>query len=165
MITDIIYTQSNSLVSETASSTKQINGTLDALITRKVSGTLTYHFSRTVSDGTPSDSKEGSAFISYRPGKLVNITGNFRITDSDGETSTSEGLLLDWLPLPAIRLNVNYQHSDTEPGPIRADAINSYVIWYLTKFADVRLTNSYSKQVDDTEKESYSMSVSLNCRF
>jgi hypothetical protein len=165
MITDIIYTQSNSFVSETASSTQQINGTLDAVFTRKVSGTLTYHFSRTVSDGTPSDSKEGSAFITYRPGKLLNITGNFRITDSDGETSTSEGVLLDWLPLPAIRLNVNYQHSDTEPGPIRGDTINSYVIWYLTKFADVRLINSYTKQVDDKEKENYSMSVSLNCRF
>lgn len=165
MITDIIYTQSNSFVSETTSSTQQINGTLDALFTQKVSGTLTYHFSRNVSDGTPSDSKDGSAFITYRPGKLLNITGNFRITDADGETSTAEGFLLDWLPLPAIRLNVNYQHSDTEPGPIRADTINSYVIWYLTKFADVRLTNSYSKQADDTEKESYSMSASLNCRF
>ncbi|MBI5665150.1 MAG: hypothetical protein HZC49_08730 [Nitrospirae bacterium] len=165
MITDIIYTRSNSYVTETESSTRQINGTLDALLTRKVSGTVTYHFSRTVSDGTTSNSREGSLFITYRPGKLVNVTGNFRMADTDGETSTSEGVLLDWLPLPAVRLNANYQHSDSEPGPVKADTINSYVIWYVTKFADLRLTNSYSKQVDEKESENYGMSASLNCRF
>jgi hypothetical protein len=165
MITDIVYTQSHSFVSEKDSSTRQINGTLDALLTRKLSGTITYHFSRALSDGTPSDSREGSVFLTYRPGKLINITGNFKITDSDGEISTAEGMLLDWLPLPAIRLNANYQHSDSEPGPVKIDTINGYVIWYVTKFADVRFINSYSQQVDDNKTENYSTSASLNCRF
>jgi hypothetical protein len=165
MITDVIYTRSHSFVSETDSSSQQLNGTLDALLTHKVSGTLTYHYSRSVSEGTPSDSKEASAFITYRTGKLLNITGNFKINDSDGETSTAEGILLDWLPLPAVRLNSNYQHIDSEPGPIRADTLNSYVIWYITKFANVRLINNYSRQVDDKEMENFSMSASLNCRF
>jgi len=165
MITDIIYTNAYSFDNEAASTTQQINGTLDALLTRKLSGTFTYHISRTVSDGTASDSKDGAVFITYRPGKLINFSGNFKITDSDGDTSTAEGLLLDWLPLPAVRLNANYQHSDSEPGPVRTDTINGYVIWYVTKFADVRFINSYSKQVDNKETEYYSMSASLNCRF
>ena len=165
MITDIVYTRSHSFVSEADSSTQQINGTLDALLTRKLSGTITYHFGRTLSDGTPSDSREGSVFLTYRPGKLINIMGNFKITDSEGETSTSEGILFDWLPLPAIRLNANYQHSDSEPGPVKIDTINGYVIWYVTKFADVRLINSYSQQVDEKKTENYSTSASLNCRF
>jgi hypothetical protein len=165
MITDAVYTRAYSFASETTSTTQQINGTLDALLTRKLSGTFTYHISRTLSDGTPSDLKDGSVFITYRPGKLINFSGNFKITDSDGETSIAEGMLMDWLPLPAIRLNANYQHSDSEPGPVKTDTINGYVIWYVTKFADVRFINSYSKQVDNKETENYSMSASLNCRF
>ncbi|RJR22629.1 MAG: hypothetical protein C4581_00730 [Nitrospiraceae bacterium] len=165
MITDIIYTNAYSFDSETTSTTQQINGTLDALLTRKLSGTFTYHVSRTMSDSTASDSKDASVFITYRPGKLINLSANFKITDSDGETSTAEGILLDWLPLPAVRLNANYQHSDSEPGPVRTDTINGYIIWYVTKFADVRFINSYSKQVDNKETENYSMSASLNCRF
>jgi len=35
----------------------------------------------------------------------------------------------------------------------------------VTKFADVRFINGYSKQVDDRTTENYSMSASLNCRF
>ncbi|MEW6600481.1 MAG: hypothetical protein AB1499_05875 [Nitrospirota bacterium] len=165
MITDVIYSKAYSYTNETTSTTQQINGTLDALLTSKLSGTFSYHISRTLSDGTPSDLRDGSLFITYRPGKLINITGNFKISDSDGDTSTVEGVLLDWLPLPAVRLNANYQRSDTEPGPVKTDTVNGYIIWYVTKFADVRFISSYSKQMDDNSTKYYSTTASLNCRF
>lgn len=165
MITDIIYTRAYSFASETTSTTRQVNGIIDALLTRKLSGNFTYHISRTLSDGTSADSKDGAVFITYRPGKLINVSGNFKIADNDGDTTTTEGMLLDWLPLPAVRLNANYQHSNSEPGPVKADTINGYIIWYVTKFADVRFINSYTKQVDDIKTEIYSMSGRLNCRF
>ena len=165
MITDIIYTRSHSYENEITSTTQQINGTLDAILTRRVSGTFTYHINWTDSDDTSSDYKDASVYITYRPGRLINLTGNFTIRDAEGDTSTSEGMLLDWLPLPAIRLNVNYQHSNIEPESIRTDTLNGYVIWYLTKFADVRFTNNYTKQVEDTKMENYSMNAILNCRF
>ncbi len=166
MVTDIIYTRSHSFASKTDLSSQQINGMLDALLTRKVSGTLVYHYTRSVSDGAHSDAEEGSAHITYRTGKLLNIAGNFKITDSGGNTSTSEGILMDWLPLPAVRLNFNYQHSATEPGPMRDDTLSSYIIWYVTKFANVRFINNINfKQVDDKETENFIMSTSFNCRF
>lgn len=165
MITDVVYTRSHAFETDTTTSTQQINGTLDALLTRKLSGTFNYHFSWSVSDETHSRTSEGSTYITYRPGNLININVNFKITDSTDETSTTEGILIDWLPLQAIRFNLNYQHSDSEPGPVKSDSINGYVIWYLTKFADARITSSYIQQVDEKETENYSTSASFNCRF
>lgn len=165
MITDVIYTRSRSFATDTSSSARQINGTLDALLTRKLSGTINYHFSWTESSGIASRSSDGSVYLTYRPGKLININVNFKMADSEDETSTAEGILIDWLPLQAIRFNLNYQHSDSEPGPVTSDSITGYVIWYVTKFADARINSSYIQQVDDKETENYSMSASLNCRF
>ncbi|MEW6676009.1 MAG: hypothetical protein AB1348_08435 [Nitrospirota bacterium] len=165
MVTDIGYTQSKSYITSTQSSTRSIRGALDALLTRKLSGNLSYSFNWTSSDGTSSRSKDGTMVLTYRPGRFVNLSGSFKVSDSDGNTTTSEGFLIDWLPLPAIRLNLNYQHSRSEPGPSISDSLSGYGIWYITKFMDLQVTYGYTRDVKEKETVSYNLGGNFNCRF
>jgi len=180
MITDLGYTQSKTYpvslqpsaaddtqpaaTSATESSTRYIRGTLDARLTPKLSGNLTYGFSWT-SGSTSSSSKDGGVALTYRPGQFINFSGTFRISDAGGSKSTTEGFLVDWLPLPVIRLNLNYQHSSTEPESATTDSLGGYAIWYITKFIDVQLTSTYTRNANEKKTETYSFGGNLTCRF
>jgi len=165
MITDIGYTQSRSYTTDTKSSTRSITGALDAPLTRKLYGSLTYGFSWRSSDDSSSSSKDGSVILTYRPGRFINLSGSLRISAADGSRTTSEGFLVDWLPLPAIRLNLNYQHSTS------VDSLSGYGIWYITKFIDLRLTYSYTRDTNENKSETYkkletyTYGGNLTCRF
>jgi len=165
MITDIGYTRSHSLLSETTSASTHLSGSLDAMLTRKLTGMINYSFTWSSSDASSSNTKEGSTIITYRPGQFINITGTLGASNNDGDVTTTEGILMDWLPLKVVRLNISYHHSDSEPEPTKSDSFSSYAIWYITKFADVRFTYSYTAQVRDEKTESYNLNTSLNCRF
>jgi hypothetical protein len=174
MITDLGYTQSKSYTEDTQSSTFSIRGTLDARLTKKLYGNLTYGFSwlssdglssSSSSDGSSSSSKDGSMAITYRPGQFINLSGSFSVSDSDGDVSASEGLSMDWLPLQAIRLNLSYQHGSTDSGASTSDSISSYGIWYITKFMDVQLTYNYKHASNEEKTESHNFTGNLTCRF
>jgi hypothetical protein len=166
MVTDIGYTRSHSLINETSSSSTHLSGSIDAVLTRKLTGMINYSFIwNSSSDGSSSDTKEGSTIITYRPGQFINITSTLSASSSDGDVTTTEGILIDWLPLKVIRLNMSYHHSDSDTEPTRSDSLSSYAIWYITKFADVRFTYSYTVQVRDEKTKNYNFNTSLNCRF
>ncbi len=165
MITDIGYTQSRSYTTDTKSSTSSITGALDAPLTKKLYGSLTYGFSWRSSDDSSSSSKDGSVILTYRPGRFINLSGSFRISAADGSRTASEGFFVDWLPLPAIRLNLNYQHSASKPETSTADSLSGYGIWYITKFIDLRLTYSYTRDTDENKSETYTYGGNLTCRF
>jgi len=165
MITDIGYTQLKSYTEDTSSSTSSIRGTLDAPLTKNLYGSLTYGFSWTSSDSSSYDSKDGSITITYRPGQFINLSGNFKVSDTGGDKSASEGLSMDWLPLPAIRLNISYQHTSTEPATSVTDSLSGYGIWYITKFMEVQLTSTYNRQANEEETESFNIGGNLTCRF
>jgi hypothetical protein len=128
-----------------------------------------------MSGTTSSSLKDGSMILTYRPGRFINITGSFRVSDTDGDTTTSEGFLVDWLPLPVVRLNLNYEHRNTKTQSTTIDSISAqsttidsisgYVIWYITKFMDVQLTSNYSRNVKEKKTEIYSIGGNLTCRF
>jgi hypothetical protein len=174
MITDLGYTQARTYAmpessatptTENAkSSTRYIRGTINANLTPNLYTDLTYGFSQT-SGSTSSSLNEGAVIITYRPGQFVNITGILRVSDADDNTSTAEGFLIDWLVLPVIRLNVNYQHTNTEPGATTNDSISSYARWYITKFLDLQLTYSYTRNVSNKTDETYNFGGNLTCRF
>ncbi len=164
MITDIGYTQSRSYTTDIKSSTRSITGALDAPLTTKLYGSLTYGFSWSSSDDSSFSSKDGSVILTYRPGRFINLSGSFRISAADGSRTTSEGFLVDWLPLPAIRLNLNYQHSASKPEST-VDSLSGYGIWYITKFIDLRLTYSYTRDTNENKSETYTYGGNLTCRF
>jgi hypothetical protein len=165
MITDIGYTKAKSLTSEITTRSQIVNVSLDARFTKRTSGTLSYVFNRQISESEAPEF-HGSVFIlNYRPGRFINITGTFRYSDSDGIITVYEGISTDWLPLPAVRFNFSYNHNDSEPDPSRSDSLNGILIWYLTKFADLRFTFTYAQSIEETKRESYNYNTSLNCRF
>ncbi len=165
MITDAAFNTSESLTNKTTSDTYQLDGSINANLNRKLSGSLNYGLSHTTSDGTSSDAKNASLIVNYRPARLINFSGNFRVVDADGIMTTSEGLLADWIPLPAIRINLNYVHTDSDASPSRRDSFSGYLVWYVAKFADLRFTYSYTETVDIDRTNTHGYNTYLNCRF
>jgi hypothetical protein len=165
MITDMEYTKSRTLASDSLSTAYAVNGTIDARLLQKLTGTFNFAFSRTTSDDIPIDLTEYFLILNHRPGRFINITGNFRITDSTDDLTIAEGVSADWRPLRAVRLTLSYEHSSSDPGPQKTDTLNGLIIWYLTKFADLRFTYSYAKTVEEIKSESYNYNTTLNSRF
>ncbi len=165
MINDFAYIQSKSFESGTTSTTYRFNGTIDALLSRKLSGTFNYDFNWNDSDGTSTQNNDNTLTVSYRPGRFINVTGVLGYANADGDLTTSEGLLVDWLVIPAIRVNANYLHSDSEPGPVKTDTFNGFITWYITKFADLRTTYGYIQTVETQKTISTNLKTTLNCRF
>jgi hypothetical protein len=174
MVTDVAYTRSKSFetntVSDTTSSnTISIRGSINATLTQKLYSSLAYGLSRISAENDSSTSahtEEGQAIVTYRPGRFINITGNLRIQNMDEGTTTSEGILVDWLPVPALRLNLNYAHSDSdaEAEPSVRDLLSAYLIWYITKFLDLQVTYSYALEKRDTDLKNYTLGANLNWR-
>jgi hypothetical protein len=170
MITDVSYTESENFVTEAnpgegKSDAFSISGTIDSSLRKNLFVTLQYNFRWSSSDDVSVNSQEGTTKIIYRPGRFTNISANFSISSSEGNTSTSEGFTISWLPLPAIRTNISYQHSDTEPGPLKTDRFSSNVVWKITKFMTAEFNYNYSKRTEETEKEQHAVTAKLNCRF
>ncbi|MFH1703721.1 MAG: hypothetical protein ABIB41_09910, partial [Nitrospirota bacterium] len=165
MVTDATYTKSKSYITDTQTDTTAIRASIDTYFTRKLYGNFLLGLSWTSSEGTSIATREGTTLITYRPGRFINITGSFRISDIDGDITTSEGILMDWLPLPALRLNLNYLHTHSEVEPLTSDSLGWYGIWYITKFLDLQLTYVYTRTKQETDNTSYNIGANLNCRF
>ncbi len=165
MITDMGYTESKSYTGGSHLASRFIRGSLDAFLTRKLTGNLIYGFNRQSSDSSSSDSREGGAIITYRPGRFINLSGSLRVSDINGNTTTSEGVLIDWLPVPVFKINLNYQHARSEPETTTDDSLSGYGLWYITRFIDLRFTYNYTRSVGEKKTKTYTVGANLNCRF
>ncbi|MCK5504979.1 MAG: hypothetical protein KAJ10_07435, partial [Thermodesulfovibrionia bacterium] len=166
MVTDLGYTHSDSFKDNRSTSNYVINGSFDTLLTAKLSTDFRYGFSWTSPKGESSrKSKDGAVLLTYRPGRFINLTGSFSISDSNSDITISEGLLMDWLPLPAIRLNVSYKHIKSEPGPSTDDSFSGFGTWHITKFMNAQLTYSYTKSREVKTSENHNLSTNLSLRF
>ena len=168
MITDIGFSSSKSLADDTTTSISSINGFLDARITRKMTGTINYGYSATTTSSESSSSKDFSTALNYQAGRFISLSGSFDYTKSTGNVDMSESVGADWLPLPKIRLNVNYQHSgsDSDASNTKSDSVSGYGTIYITKFANIRVSYAYSQTDSGTStQKNHNLSTNLNCRF
>ena len=164
MITDLGYTLTDSFASDTQSSSRFINGSLDVDFTRRIKGTFRYGLFSSRADGSSSDSKRGAAVVTYRPARLVNLSGRFEVSDSDGDTVTTEGLTVNLYPLPVIQVNMDYRH-DNFSGSGTRDSLGSSVTWVVTKFMRARINYNYARDVREERAENHSLNANLNMRF
>ena len=167
MVTDIGYSRSKDIVDDSTTSFSSINGSLDARITRKMSGTVNYGYSNT-SGRDSSVSKDFSTSVNYQAGRFINVSGNFDYTNSADNEDVSESIGVDWLPLPKIRLNVNYQHrdSDSDTNKTTSDSVSGYSTIYITRFANIRFSYAYTRADSGTSiQDNQDFNVNLNCRF
>jgi hypothetical protein len=175
MITDIGYTQSRTYptdvrnppeteTKDTETSTRYVRGTIDARFTQTLSGNLSYGLSR--ASGTDSlSSHDGTLIMTYRPGRFFSLSGNLKISDTDVQTTISEGIFIDWLFLPAVRMNAGYQHLNTKQESLTNDSFSGYLIWYITRFLDLQVTYNYLRELKEQKRETYMLSGNLTCRF
>lgn len=178
MITDFGYTKSKrypldnqqlteeiaTVEKETSTTTKYIRGTIDARLTSKLYANITYGLSRTSGDESYTFN-DGFLTLTYRPGNFINLTGNLKISEVDGDLNTTEGFFIDWLFLPAIRLNLSYEHQELDQESKKFDTLGGYVMWYITKFIDFQFLYRYTREVTETRIETYNFSGNLTCRF
>ncbi|MEW6585594.1 MAG: hypothetical protein AB1442_08280, partial [Nitrospirota bacterium] len=174
MITDAGYTNtktypvrlpsSDSATEKLRNSTWYIRGTLDARLTLKVTANLTYGLSF-LSGDTSGHSHDGTFIITYRPGRFISLSGTFHMIDSDEESLTSQGALADWLIVPAVRINLHYEHSHEKPETTDTHTVGGYVLWYITKFLDFQFTYDYSRSENDIKTETFNLGGNLTCRF
>jgi hypothetical protein len=176
MITDIGYTRTRTYaldeqlsgiaasVKGFTSTVQYIRGTLDAHLTNKLSANLTYGISNT-SGSASSHSKDGNLILTYRPGRFLSVSGTLKVTDTDGDTDSLEGILIDWLFLPAVRINANYQHSIMESGSRTTNIFSGYLLWYITKFMELQLNYNYTHENEEIKREIYNFGGNVTCRF
>jgi len=162
-ITEIGYTKTKTYSPSSESSTSYFRERIDAYFTQKLFGSFTFDYSK-VSDTTSYTSKNGVIMLTYRPGRFINLTSNFRISQTETGTSSSEGISLDWLFVPTVRLNLSYEHRN-EPESTTIDNVNGYVMWRITKFMDMQFTFYYSRNVKEEKSETLGITANLTCRF
>ena len=165
MINDASYARSKSLTANSTSESYVFNGSIDASITRRLSSNMNYGFLHTTSNGTSSDSKNASLIVSYRPGRFINLSGNARVLDTDGIVTTATGVITDWIPLPALRVNMNYTHTTSDASPSRSDSFSSFLVWYIAKSADLRFTYAFTERVDSSKTNTHAYNTYINWRF
>jgi hypothetical protein len=166
MTTDMAYLKSESFATDTESTAYSLNGSIDAVFTRKLFASLIYNFQWISEETETRSSSDGIMKINYRPGRYIDLTGIFSISsDAEGNETTSEGIFIGWIPLPKIRLNLSYQHVDTTPDSSRSDSFNGSGTWKITEFMDANFSYSYNQRKQEKERSSQSISANLNCRF
>ncbi len=165
MTTDLIYTQTKDFTTEAVSDIYSVNGTIDTIFTRRLNGSFIYRLNWSSFEGVTSQSKSADARITYQPARFINLSGSFLIADDDGDISTSEIFIIDWLPLRAIRLNSSYKHSNNESSSLTSDVAQGQVKWFINKFADILVNYNYIRNSQVSTTESHSFLASLNCRF
>ena len=175
MITDVGYTNAKtypvyhlssteSSQEKTQNTTWYVRGTLDARLTLNLTANLSYGLSFLSGDKS-GHSHDGAFIVTYRPGRFISLSGNFRINDSDGEQTISEGAFVDWLVVPAVRLNLRYEHRYEKAESRNTHTMGGYFLWYMTKFIDAQLTYNYTLSDDEKKTETYNLGGNLTCRF
>ncbi|GAB4486903.1 MAG: hypothetical protein OHK006_15300 [Thermodesulfovibrionales bacterium] len=165
MITDLGYLHSKSHLTDITSKTWYVTGTVSAILSPRLSGSLRYGLSWTDTESIKTDVKELTASLTYRPGRFINLTGNFTVRDDNSNMLYTTGFLVDWLPLQTIRLNLTYQYTQEDPRPDTIHSLSSYVLWKITKFMDAQLTYTYTREEKSRTRKNYSLMANLNCRF
>jgi hypothetical protein len=165
MTTDTGYSKSKNHKDGTVTTNEFVRGTIDARVTTELFTHLTYGLEWTSSEDNSTFTKDGSVVVSYRPAKLISFSGNFRIRDTEDETTTTEGVAASWLPVPVLRVVGSYQHRNVSPGPETTDSVSTSVRWDVTKFIDVRVSLNYTRSVREIETSSRNVNVNLNGRF
>lgn len=165
MVNDLGYNHSKSYSTDITSSNYIVNSTIDASITKNTTGQINFSYNRAESGDDSSENRSAFVIITYRPGRFIDLSGNVRVTDSDGDQTYVEGITIGWRPLPVIQMNINYSHTDSDTDPTRADTASGTISWRLTKFATFDVTVNYSISEDTQKTENQSYSARLNCRF
>jgi hypothetical protein len=159
---DIGYSVSTDLTNNRKSKSYFISGSFRTRLTPSIFTYLNYNLNWSSSDGESSSSEQVRLTATYTPGRLLNITGNFRLSHSAGEISTSEGIGIYWRFLPALHYSLTYQLTT---GDRTIHAFNTSAIWYMTRFLRLRVNYGYTLLKETVERKNQNILVILSGRI
>ncbi len=166
MNNDIGYTQTKTFETETKTSTKGVRGGLDIIFTKDLFANIGYSINWSESEGRISRTRDASALVTFRPGRFINLIGNFRISESDKkDITTSEGISINWLPLPVIGIDLNVTHTRSESEKSDTYNINNTIKWYVKRFLNLQFTYNYLRSEMGRISEIHRLGLQLVANF
>ncbi|MEN8263774.1 MAG: hypothetical protein ABFR82_09950 [Nitrospirota bacterium] len=164
MIQDMGYTSSKSFENDSETKSYNMGGSLNIKFTPKLSENIGYSVTWKPSGDTTAVSRNIATNVTYRPGRLVNISANFSISDSNGEISSAQSFSADWLPLKRLRLNFSYNHENSADST-KSDRVSIFSKWNITKSIDTQISYAYSMSQKNKVNETQALNMNMNGRF
>ena len=110
------------------------------------------------------ESTKSLAFsLNYRPGRLFTISSIINYADTRDGSTYSQGLILDWAPVPVLRLNLGWDRS--KQVLTRTNNLRGYVMWQITRYMNLHLGVNYSRVTNSQTTENYYFTSTLTWNF
>ncbi|MEW6326185.1 MAG: hypothetical protein AB1487_01095 [Thermodesulfobacteriota bacterium] len=160
MVTDLNYTTSESFQTNITTDTLSLNGNINAILTRRLSGTFTYGFSWP-SPGTASNQQ--SLVLTYRPSALLNFMASLQAADTGTAHTFGQNYSIDWLPVPVLNFNLSAQ--ETESGDTKNQTLTFQNRWQINRYMDFQFNYSFGRVKSSSETDTHTWGFSFTGRF
>lgn len=160
MVTDLNYTTSESFQTNLTTDTLSLNGNINAILTRRISGTFTYGFSWP-SPGTASNQQ--SVVLTYRPSALLNFMASLQTADTGTARTFGQNYSIDWLPVPVLNFNLSAQETDS--GDTKNQTLTFQNRWQINKYMDFQFNYSFGRVKSSSETDTHTWGLSFTGRF
>lgn len=160
MVTDLNYTTSESFQTNLTTDTLSLNGNINAILTRRLSGTFTYGFSWP-SPGTASNQQ--SVVLTYRPSALLNFMASFQAADTGTARTFGQNYSIDWLPVPVLNFNLSAQETDS--GDTKNQTLTFQSRWQINRYMDFQFNYSFGRVKASSETDTHTWGLSFTGRF
>jgi len=162
MVTDAQVSRSRNELSGDVTTSRSLNGNINARITKSIYTHMSYGVSRDESPGSDMTSKQASFLVSYRPARFFNVSTGTRVLESGDSRTTSASISASWLALPVLRINMSYGHNQEDDGG-ESDSLGAAAILNLSKRLNLRINASHSiRTSDDIETKSNFITFNLS---
>ncbi|MEW5948704.1 MAG: hypothetical protein AB1711_04750 [Thermodesulfobacteriota bacterium] len=160
MVTDLNYTTSESFQTNLTTDTLSLNGNINAILTRRLSGTFTYGFSWP-SPGTASNQQ--SLVLTYRPSALLNFMASLQTADTGTASTFGQTYSIDWLPVPVLNFNLSAQETDS--GDTKNQTLTFQNRWQINKYMDFQFNYSLGRVKSSSKTDTHTWGLSFTGRF
>jgi len=160
MVTDLNYTTSESFQTNLTTDTLSLNGNINAILTRRLSGTFTYGFSWPA-PGTASNQQ--SLVLTYRPSALLNFMASLQTADTGTTRTFGQNYSIDWLPVPVLNFNLSAQETDS--GDTKNQTLTFQNRWQINKYMDFQFNYSLGRVKSSSETDTHTWGLSFTGRF
>lgn len=160
MVTDLNYTTSKTYFPDMSTDAISVNGTVNAILTRKMNGTFNYAFSwPSPGEGT----NQQTVVLVYHPGPLLNLMASFQFADTGTDRIFGQNYTIDWLPFPVLNINLTLQALESGDMETQSGALQSR--WQINRHFDLQFNYAISRQKATTKVDTYNASLFLAARF
>lgn len=164
MVMDAGYMQTESATAGHNAPSLFLSTNLQARLTPKLSGDLLYRYNSSNTGPSAFDSHDGHITVTYRPSRLVNMSGTLKLLTANKGRTLQGSFSLDWRPVRALSLSGRLEQSTRNPRPLDILRVNLSLTWHIFRFMDALLYYNYQISKEPAHKTVYtSIGGRLNC--